>query len=137
MRPEEVLGHYRIIRTLGYGGSATVFLAEDIHLEREVALKVFQPRDNDTQDFLLRFAREARVLAKLDHPHILPVYDYGEKNDIAYLVMPYMTGGSLRDRLKQNGPSPVQQALQLTCQALEALQYAHDRGLIHRDIKPG
>src|SRR5258708_40164743 len=104
MEPEEmiglVLGHYRIIRPLGYGGTATVFLAEDINLQREVAIKVFQPREGDTGDFMRRFAREPRVLAQLDHPNILPVYDYGEQNEIAYLVMPYMRGGSLRDRLR-------------------------------------
>ncbi len=94
MMPEEMvgqlLGHYQLLRALGYGGSATVFLAQDIHLQREVAIKVFMPRDGYTQDFLHRFAREARVLAQLDHPHILPVYEYGEQDGNAYLVMPHM-----------------------------------------------
>ncbi|HZO75509.1 MAG TPA: serine/threonine-protein kinase [Ktedonobacteraceae bacterium] len=141
MRPEEmtghVLGHYRIIRPLGYGGSSTVFLAQDINLQREVAVKVFQPRDGETRDFLHRFAREARVLAQLDHPNILPVYDYGEEGDSAYLVMPHMAGGSLRDRMRKQHMIPASEAIQLISQMLNALQYAHDRGLIHRDIKPG
>lgn len=141
MRPEEmtghILGHYRIIRPLGYGGSSTVFLAQDINLQREVAIKVFQPRGAETRDFLHRFAREARVLAQLDHPNILPVYDYGEEGDSAYLVMPHMAGGSLRDRMRKQRIIPTSEAIRLIGQALNALQYAHDRGLIHRDIKPG
>src|SRR5215469_6627349 len=87
MQPEDLvgqlLGHYRVKRQIGYGGMATVFLAEDIHLGREVAVKVFWPRPGETQDFLRRFAREARVLAQLDHPQILPVYEYGEQGGIA------------------------------------------------------
>ena len=140
MRPEEmvgqVLGHYRLILPLGYGGTATVFLAQDINLQREVAIKIFQPREGETQDFLRRFAREARVLAQLDHPNILPVYDYGEQRESAYLVMPRMAGGTLRDRLRGRR-IPVAEALRLIGQVLNALQYAHNHGLIHRDIKPG
>jgi serine/threonine protein kinase len=141
MRAEEVigqmLGHYRIIRPLGYGGTATVFLAEDINLQREVAVKVYLPGADDTKDFLRRFAREARVLAQLDHPNILPVYDYGEQNSLAYLVMPLMAGGSLRDRLRSRNTVSATEAVRMMGQILNALQYAHDRGLIHRDIKPG
>ncbi|GHO91914.1 hypothetical protein KSF_019620 [Reticulibacter mediterranei] len=141
MRPEEmvgrVLGHYRISKELGYGGTATVFLAEDINLQREVALKVFQPESGKAEEFLFRFEREARVLAQLDHPNILPVYDYGEQQDIAYLVMPCMTGGSLKDRLRKQRIVPPAETVRLISQVLDALQYAHDRGLIHRDIKPG
>lgn len=133
----QLLGHYRIIRPLGYGGTATVFLAQDIHLQREVAVKVYQPGEDDTKDFLRRFAREARVLAQLDHPNILPVYEYGEQGSLAYLVMPHMAGGSLREHLRSQGTLPAQEAVRLMAQILNALQYAHDRGLIHRDIKPG
>ncbi len=141
MRPENIighlLGHYRIIRSLGYGGSALVFLALDINLQREVAVKVFQPSEGDTQEFLRRFAREARVLAQLDHPNILPIYDYGEQNGIAYLVVPLMAGGSLKDYLSRQKIVPPTEAVYLIGQVLSALQYAHERGLIHRDIKPG
>src|SRR5579859_4421930 len=141
MQPDEmvgqVLGHYRIMRPVGYGGSATVFLAQDINLQREVAIKIFYPREGETRDFLRRFAREARVLAQLDHPNILPVYDYGEENDKAYLIMPHVAGGSLRDRLQKLGSLPAQEVIQISSQVLGALQYAHDRGLVHRDIKPG
>lgn len=104
MRSEDLigqtLGHYKIKRQVGYGGMATVFLAEDIHLGREVALKVFWPRPGETEDFLRRFIREARVLAQLDHPNILPVYDYGEQGEIAFLVVPYMAGGTLKEMLQ-------------------------------------
>src|SRR5579883_948499 len=111
MRPEEmtgqVLGHYRIIRPLEYGGSSTVFLAQDINLQREVAVKVFQPGEGETRNFLHRCAREARVLAQLDHPNILPVYDYGEEGDSVYLVMTHMEGGSLRDRMRKQRKIPT------------------------------
>jgi eukaryotic-like serine/threonine-protein kinase len=141
MQPEnmvgQTLGHYRIVRQVGYGGMSTVFLAEDIHLGREVALKVFWPRPGETKDFLRRFGREARVLAQLDHPNILPVYDYGEQDGHAYLVMPYMAGGSLKDMLKARQVLSPADAIRLTTEVLNALQYAHERGLIHRDIKPG
>jgi eukaryotic-like serine/threonine-protein kinase len=141
MRPEEMvgqtLGHYRILRPLGQGGTAIVFLAQDIHLQRNVAIKVFSPREDDTQDFLRRFAREARVLAQLDHPNILPVYEYGEEGTLAFLVMPHMAGGSLRDWLRNRGAVSPTETVQLLSQMLSALQYAHERNLIHRDIKPG
>ena len=141
MQPQDLvgqtLGHYQIKRQVGYGGMATVFLAEDIHLGREVALKVFWPRPGETQDFLRRFAREARVLAQLDHPNILPVYDYGEQGELAYLVTPYMSGGTLKEVLRERKAIPPSEAIQLVSQVLPALQYAHDRNLIHRDIKPG
>src|SRR5215831_6641129 len=118
MRPEDmmgrVLGHYRVKRQVGYGGMSTVFLAEDINLGRDVAVKVFWPRPGETKDFLRRFAREARVLAKLDHPNILPVYDYGEEDSQAYLVMPYMAGGSLKDTLKEHQVIPPAEAIHLT-----------------------
>ncbi|GAC1401987.1 MAG: hypothetical protein NVSMB49_17410 [Ktedonobacteraceae bacterium] len=141
MLPDEmtgkIIGHYLIVRPLGIGGTSLVFLAQDIHLQRDVALKLFQPREGETQDFLRRFAREARVVAQLDSPNILPVYDYGEEQNRAYLVMPHMLGGSLRDLLRARHSLPPHEAVALLAPILQALQYAHDRGLIHRDIKPG
>jgi eukaryotic-like serine/threonine-protein kinase len=133
----QMLGHYKIKKQIGYGGMSTVFLADDIHLGREVALKVFWPRPGETQDFLRRFIREARVLAQLDHPNILPVYDYGEQGEMAFLVVPYMAGGTLKEVLQKRKALPPSEAVQLLNQVLPALQYAHDRNLIHRDIKPG
>lgn len=140
MQPEDLigqtLGHYKVKRQIGYGGMATVFLAEDIHLGREVALKIFWPRPGETQDFLRRFTREARVLAQLDHPNILPVYDYGEQGEMAFLVVPYMAGGTLKEVLQKRKALPPSEAIQMISQVLPALQYAHERNLIHRDIKP-
>ena len=140
-RPEnlvgQVLGHYRIIKQIGYGGMATVFLAEDVNLGREVAVKVFWPRPGETRDFVKRFEREARVLAKLDHPSILPVFDYGEQDGFAYLITPHMPGGSLKDILSKRKAIPPVETLQMAAPLLNALQYASERGLVHRDIKPG
>jgi serine/threonine protein kinase len=115
---------------------AIVYQAEDVHLHRRVALKVFRPEAGETSTFLRHFAREAQVLANLDHPHILLVHDYGEQEGLAYLVMPLMTQGSLQDRLLSHGPFAVAEVLKLAEQILETLQYAHERGLVHRDIKP-
>ena len=133
----QVLGHYRIKRPVGYGGMATVFLAEDINLRRDVAVKVFEPGSGDNADFFRRFEREAQVLAQLDHPNILSVYDFGQQNGVAYLITPYIAGGSLREVLRARGTLPVAETIRLMSQILSALQYAHERGLIHRDIKPG
>ena len=131
-----IVGHYRILEALASGGMAIVYQAEDVHLHRRVALKVFRPEAGETSAFLRHFAREAQVLANLDHPHILLVHDYGEQEGLAYLVMPLMTQGSLQDRLRSHGPFSVAEVLQLAEQILETLQYAHERGLVHRDIKP-
>jgi len=135
----ETLGHYRIIKPIEQGGMASVFLGRDIHLQREVAIKVFQPQKDQerTSEFFRRFTREAQIVARLDHPNILQVYDYGEQDGLAYLVMPYMTNGSLKHLLAARGHLPIPEALHLIFQLLDALQYAHDQGLIHRDIKPG
>lgn len=137
--PGQSLGHYRIIRSIEQGGMASVFLAHDFHLQRDVAVKVFQPQQNQehNHDFFRRFTREAQTVAHLDHPNILLVYDYGEQDKMAYLVMPYLALGSLKQKLKERFSLPVSEALPLIAQLLEALQYAHDQGLIHRDIKPG
>src|SRR5258708_23006377 len=133
MRTEDMvgqtLGHYRIVRQVGYGGMSTVFLAEDLNLGREVAMKVFWPRPGETKDFLRRFAREARVLAQLDHPNILPVYDYGEQDGQPYLIMPYMAGGSLKNVLKMHPVLPPSRSIRPNTEALKAPHYAHQPGL--------
>jgi serine/threonine protein kinase len=140
MQQEELigttLGHYRLQRIAGVGGMATVFVGEDLHLGRRIAVKVFQ-QDFQQPEESRAFLREARVLAQLDHPHILRVYDYGEEGGLAYLVMPFMMQGSLQDLLRQQRVLPVQIAISLLIQVLQGLAYAHERGLVHRDIKPG
>ncbi|GER88072.1 hypothetical protein KDW_22340 [Dictyobacter vulcani] len=115
---------------------ATVFLARDSYLNREVALKVFKARNDEQDTFLRRFEREAQIVAQLEHPNILTVYEYGRYNGMAYFAMPYLASGSLRNFLQGQPPLAPHDALELLAPVLRALQYAHDRGLIHRDIKP-
>ncbi len=129
------LGNYRILRLLGIGGMAYVFEAEDLALQRRVALKVLKPelRDAETNR---RFLREARALAALKHPHIVTVYQAGEYGDIAYLAMEFLNGETMHDRLRQRPPFEVQEVLRIGEQLAEGLSFLHRRGLLHRDIKP-
>jgi TolB-like protein/tetratricopeptide (TPR) repeat protein/tRNA A-37 threonylcarbamoyl transferase component Bud32 len=126
---------YRVERILGEGGMATVYLAEDLRHKRRVALKVMRPELSATLG-AERFLREIEIAAQLSHPHILPVYDSGDADGVLYYVMPYVEGGSLRERLEQGGQLPMDEALRLAREVTEALAYAHERGIIHRDIKP-
>jgi len=129
------IGRYDIQSELGRGGMATVFLAFDPSFAREVAIKVL-PREllHDPQ-FHARFEREARTIAALEHPAIVPVYDFGEEDDQPYLVMRYMPGGSLTDRLKGN-PFSIPETARIFNQIAGALDLAHSQGLVHRDLKP-
>jgi hypothetical protein len=133
---EKKFGRYEIRGEIGRGGMATVYHAYDPRFEREVALKVL-PREmlHDLQ-FRTRFEREAKTIAMLEHPAIVPVYDFGEEDGQPYFVMRYMTGGSLSDRMKK-GPMTVQEVAHLISQIAPALDDAHSKGIIHRDLKPG
>jgi serine/threonine protein kinase len=135
MEPQK-FGRYEIKAELGRGGMATVYHAYDPRFEREVALKVL-PREmlHDPQ-FRTRFEREAKTIAMLEHPVIVPVYDYGEEDGQPYFVMRYMTGGSLTDRMKQE-PMTVPEVAHLFDRLAPALDGAHAKGIIHRDLKPG
>src|SRR5579864_9463883 len=106
------LGSYELIRRLGEGGMARVYLARDIRLGREVAIKVLEPHLAERPGFRERFLRESRVAASLDHPHIVPLYDFGESDALLYLVMPYVSGGSLQDMLKR-APLPDRKSTRL------------------------
>ncbi len=135
MEPQK-FGRYEIKAEIGRGGMATVYHAYDPRFEREVALKVL-PREmlHDVQ-FRTRFDREAKTIAMLEHPAIVPVYDFGEEDGQPYFVMRYMTGGSLSDRMK-NGPMAIQEAARIMAHIAPALDDAHNKGIIHRDLKPG
>ncbi|HEU5048745.1 MAG TPA: protein kinase [Gemmatimonadales bacterium] len=126
---------YTIERELGRGGMATVYLAHDLRHDRPVALKVLHPHLGHALG-PERFQREIRLAARLQHPHILTVHDSGEAGDRLWFTMPFIEGESLRDRLDREKQLPVDDALRITQQAAEALEYAHRHGVIHRDIKP-
>ncbi|HEU5185673.1 MAG TPA: protein kinase [Gemmatimonadaceae bacterium] len=128
-------GRYTIERALGRGGAAIVYLACDLRHHRSVALKVFQP---DLADSIgaQRFLQEIETVARLRHPHILPLYDSGEVNGVPYFVMPYVEGESLRARLERAPRLTVTEAVQIARAVADALDFAHRHGVIHRDIKP-
>ena len=132
-----VLGkRYRLLSALGTGASAHVYLAEDVSLQRHVAVKVLQPGLAADGAFLKRFRAEARSVASLNHPHVLRVFDWGEDNDEPYLVLEYLGGGSLRDLLDRDVRLSHAQAAVLGADVAQGLAYAHVRGLVHRDVKP-
>ena len=132
-----VLGkRYRLLSALGTGASAHVYLAEDVSLQRHVAVKVLQPGLATDDAFLKRFRAEARSVASLNHPHVLRVFDWGEDTDGPYLVLEYLGGGSLRDLLDRDVRLSHSQAAVLGTEVAQGLAYAHARGLVHRDIKP-
>jgi serine/threonine-protein kinase len=132
-----VLGkRYRLLSALGTGASAHVFLAEDVSLQRHVAVKVLQPGLATDEAFLKRFGAEARSVASLNHPHVLRVFDWGEDTDGPYLVLEYLGGGSLRDLLDRGVRLTHSQAAHLGTEVAQGLAYAHARGLVHRDVKP-
>ena len=128
------LGSYELVRRLGEGGMAQVYLARDIRLGREVAVKTLDRKLAERPGFRERFLREARVTATLDHPNIVPLYDFGESG-VLYLVMPFVSGGSLQDMLPR-APFPIGEVATYGSQIADALAYAHQRNIVHRDVKP-
>ncbi len=127
---------YVLERELGRGGMATVYLAEDLKHHRRVALKVLHPHLAGVLG-PERFLREIETVAGLHHPHIMPLYDSGRAGGLLYQVMPLAEGESLRDRLRREEQLPIDDALQIAAEVADALSYAHRRGIVHRDIKPG
>jgi serine/threonine protein kinase/tetratricopeptide (TPR) repeat protein len=128
-------GRYTIERELGRGGMATVYLADDLKHHRQVAIKVLRP-ELATSIGSDRFLREIRTVARLNHPHILPLYDSGAAGEILYYVMPFVRGESLRHRLAREARLPVEDALTITRDVAAALDLAHAAGIVHRDVKP-
>lgn len=129
------LGMYQITELLGQGGMATVYKGYREDIDRYVAIKVLPPHPGLDHQFIDRFKLEARTIARLQHPHILPLYDYGVEDDIIYLVTAYVAGGSLAT-LMEKGKIPISEIVRLLRQIAGALDYAHRQGVIHRDIKP-
>jgi serine/threonine protein kinase/Tol biopolymer transport system component len=133
--PEALAERYRLTMELGRGGMGTVYLARDLKHARDVAVKVVHPAVSSALG-TERFLREIRIMAQLHHPHIVPLYDSGEADRSLYYVMPYEAGSSLRLRLERDGPLPVDDVVAIMRDVCDALAYAHEHGVIHRDIKP-
>lgn len=136
----DVIGQYQLERLIGQGGMGAVYQAIDVHLERPVALKMMRPEAMSREEFRRRFLQEARAIAKLDHPNIIKIYSFQAEPERHYLAMEYVAGGSLRDYLdnlqNQGKRVPIFEALTLCRHVAAALDYAHTRGMIHRDVKP-
>jgi serine/threonine-protein kinase len=127
---------YRLVSLIGHGGMSIVYKAEHIKLERTVALKLLSPQLSEDEDFRERFQRESKVAAALEHPNIIPIYEAGDENGVFYIAMRYVDGADLKTRLKQDGPLDAAQVASLVSQVAAALEAAHEKGLIHRDVKP-
>src|SRR2546428_1289257 len=130
------LGQFRIVERIGAGGMATVFKAYQPNLDRYVAIKVLPAYHARDPVFVKRFVQEARAVAKLVHPNILQIHDFGEQENITYIVMEYVDGGTLKDRLNVKRALPVPEAVDYMIQAAEGLNCAHNHGIVHRDVKP-
>lgn len=137
----QALGTCTLQRLLGRGGMGAVYLARQSRPRRTVAVKVLMPgvfmEHQTSGEFLTRFRREADAVAALDHINIMPIYEYGEQDSLAYLVMPYVTGGTLRQVLEQRPILSLSETLTIVDQAASALDSAHEQGIVHRDLKPG
>jgi eukaryotic-like serine/threonine-protein kinase len=129
-------GRYRIMRKLGSGGMANVYLAEDQELGRRVAIKILNDRHANDDQFVERFRREAKNAAGLSHPNIVSIYDRGEAEGTYYIAMEYLDGRSLKELIVSRGPAPINVAIDYVRQILGALRFAHRNGIVHRDIKP-
>jgi len=135
MQPGDQISHYRVLEQLGSGGMGAVWLAEDVRLQRKVALKVLLAKVAEDTVARERFSREARAASALSHPNIAHLYEIGDENGVFYLVMEYVEGESLQQRVKDH-PLPVADILTFGAQIADALDDAHAKGIIHRDIKP-
>jgi len=134
--PGRRLGPYEILSSIGAGGMGEVYRARDTRLDRIVAIKVLPTHLADRSELRERFEREARVVASLNHPHICTLFDIGQQDGIDFLVMEYLEGETLSQRLVK-GPLPLDQVLQYAIEISDALDKAHRKGVTHRDLKPG
>jgi eukaryotic-like serine/threonine-protein kinase len=135
LKPDEMLGSFQVIRLLGVGGMGEVYLAKDLRLNRQVALKVLPPASAIDPNANKRFLREAQAAAALEHPHICSTHEIGEEAGLSFIVMQFLEGGTLADRIKRD-PLGAQDTLDIGIQIADALNEAHSHGIIHRDIKP-
>ncbi|MCR5809686.1 MAG: protein kinase [Clostridiales bacterium] len=129
-------GRYRILNKVGSGGMADVYCALDTYEDRTVAVKVLKPEFSDDPQYLRRLTREAQAMVALENEHIVTLYDMGNEGDIHYLVLEYVNGETLRDRMDRVGRLPEAEAVSIMCDVLDGLSHAHKMGLIHRDVKP-
>ncbi|SFP06062.1 Stk1 family PASTA domain-containing Ser/Thr kinase [Salibacterium halotolerans] len=127
---------YDISEMIGGGGMAHVYRGKDVILDRPVAVKVLQPQYNEDQEFIRRFYREAQAATSLAHPNIVNIYDVGEEEHLYYIVMEHIDGVTLKEKIQQTGPLPLEQAVRLMEQVLDAIHHAHANQIVHRDIKP-
>jgi len=131
------LGQYQILQFLGTGAMAEIYLAYQPSVKREVAVKVLVSMWRDDPSFVKRFEQEVEIIAHLQHPFIVPVYDFGEQGDLLYIVMAYLRGGTLAKIIHESqGGLPVQKVIQLVKLISSGLDYAHSKGILHRDLKP-
>jgi serine/threonine protein kinase len=133
----QTLSKYRILEEIGRGGMGVVYKAHDTVLDRPVAIKVLAPHLTWDQEFVQRFLREARTAARLEHTHIVMIYDVGQAQGYHFIAMKYLEGQPLSTLIRQEGPLHAERAVRILVQIAQALDYAHARGLIHRDVKPG
>jgi len=131
----QTLGQYRIIEQIGQGGMATVYKAYQPSLDRYVAVKILPPYFAHEPGFAMRFTREAKAIARLNHPNILPIYDFGQEGDLSYIAMKFVKAGTLKD-IMDDEPLPLDVTADILRQIAGALDHAHQRGILHRDVKP-
>ncbi|MGH3306020.1 MAG: serine/threonine-protein kinase, partial [Streptosporangiaceae bacterium] len=137
LAPGDRVAGYEIQAQLGRGGMAVVYRALDLRLGRVVALKVLAPELGEDEAFRQRFIRESRAAAGVDHPHIIPVFEAGESAGVLFIAMRYVSGGDVRSQIEAGGPLGPHRVAEIASQVASALDAAHARGLVHRDVKPG
>ena len=133
---KRISGRYKILEMIGGGGMANVYLAHDMILDRDVAVKVLRLDFANSEEFIRRFHREAQSATSLAHPNIVSIYDVGEEESIYYIVMEHVNGQTLKQYIQKNSPVPIEEALLIMEQITSAISHAHQNHIIHRDIKP-